>query len=400
MASILVIFLTPLFTVSAVWYGLGGYAASEPAVAQRRLGWSCCAGLLALLAAVLLAAGTTIAGFMELSVPNWLLLVLGAGCGLLGFLHVRRLLRDRRRLRAGYELIAVYVLCGCAAAAVFVTIGIIFSVLGESVRFFSIVPVQDFLFETEWSPQIAIREDQAGSSGKFGFIPLLAGTMLISLIAMLVAVPLGLFSAIYQAEFAPRGVRARVKPVLEFLAGIPTVVYGFFAVATLGPLLRDLGGTLGVAISSESALAAGFVIGVMTIPFVASLAEDALLRHPAGPAQRLAVAGRDQGRDRPAGRDPRGAAGHRRRLPAGLLPRGRRDHDRGDGRRAGGQPDRQPLRIGNHHHHPDRHPAGRRPGVRRPQDPGGLRLGPDAVRVHTADERPGAAHGPPLPREL
>ena len=94
------------------------------------------------------------------------------------------------------------------------------------------------------------------------------------------AVPLGLFSAIYQAEFAPRGVRVRVKPVMEFLAGIPTVVYGFFAVATLGPLLRDLGAGLGVAISSESALAAGFVIGVMTIPFVASLAEDALYAIP------------------------------------------------------------------------------------------------------------------------
>jgi phosphate transport system permease protein len=152
----------------------------------------------------------------------------------------------------------------------------VLSVLFESLRFFESIPFTDFLFGLEWSPQTAIREDQVGSSGAFGAIPLFAGTMLISFIAMLVAVPVGLMSAIYLSEYAGNKFRAAAKPVLEILAGIPTVVYGFFAALTVAPFIRDSGSIIGMDVSSESALAAGIVMGIMIIPFVSSLSDDVI----------------------------------------------------------------------------------------------------------------------------
>src|SRR5690606_32452892 len=126
----------------------------------------------------------------------------------------------------------------CSAVAVLTTLGIIFSLVIDSLRFFSMVPITEFLFGTKWSPQIAIRADQVGSSGAFGAVPLFAGTFLITLIAMAVAAPIGLFSAVYLSEYSGRKTRALVKPALEVLAGVPTVVYGFFAALTVGPALR------------------------------------------------------------------------------------------------------------------------------------------------------------------
>ena len=123
---------------------------------------------------------------------------------------------------------------------------------------------------------MALRADQVGSSGAFGAVPIFAGTLLISLIAMAVAVPIGLMSAIYLSEYAGRNARAVLKPMLEILAGIPTVVYGFFAALTVAPLVRDLGTFLGLDVASESALAAGLVMGIMIIPFVSSLSDDVI----------------------------------------------------------------------------------------------------------------------------
>ncbi len=160
--------------------------------------------------------------------------------------------------------------------AVFTSVGILFSVVIEAFRFFQKVPVADFLFGLNWSPQTAIRPDQVGSSGSFGAIPLLFGTLLISGIAMLVAVPLGLMIAIYLSEYASRKVRSWVKPLVEVLAGIPTVVYGYFAALTVAPLLRNFGESLGWSVASESALGAGLVMGVMIIPFVSSLSDDVI----------------------------------------------------------------------------------------------------------------------------
>ena len=156
----------------------------------------------------------------------------------------------------------------CSGIAILTTVGIVLSVLFESINFFSAVPIWEFLFGLEWSPQTAMRSDQVGSSGAFGAVPLFAGTLLITCIAMLMAVPVGLMTAIYLSQYASDRLRSIAKPMLEVLAGIPTVVYGFFAALTVAPFIRDLGDSMGLDVASESALAAGVVMGVMIIPFV------------------------------------------------------------------------------------------------------------------------------------
>lgn len=167
-----------------------------------------------------------------------------------------------------------------ASISVLVTFAILFTVLFESLRFFYIVGVKEFLFGLHWSPQMAMRADQAGSSGAFGAIPLFTGTFLIMIIAMLVAAPVGLFSAIYMAEYAAPRVRQTVKPMLEVLAGIPTVIYGYFAIITITPLLRAAGAAFDVPVAAESALAAGLVMGIMIVPFVSSLSDDIITSVP------------------------------------------------------------------------------------------------------------------------
>jgi phosphate transport system permease protein len=169
-----------------------------------------------------------------------------------------------------------FFLLASSTVAILATLSIVLALLVEALRFFKHVPLLDFLLGLKWSPQVAIRADQVGSSGAFGAIPLFAGTLLIALIAMLVAVPIGLFSAIYLAEYAHPSVRALAKPMLEILAGIPTVVYGFFAAITVAPLIVRACAAIGLSASSESALAAGLVMGVMIIPFISSLSDDVI----------------------------------------------------------------------------------------------------------------------------
>lgn len=168
----------------------------------------------------------------------------------------------------------------CALVAVFTTIGIVVSILYEALRFFNMVSPAEFFFSAKWSPQIALRADQVGSSGNFGILPLLASTTLIAFIAMLLAAPVGLMSAIYLSEYAPRKFRAVAKPLMEMLAGIPTVVYGFFAALVVAPFIRNLGAALGLNVASESALAAGLIMGVMIIPFISSLSDDVISAVP------------------------------------------------------------------------------------------------------------------------
>ena len=163
-----------------------------------------------------------------------------------------------------------------AGVAILVTIGIIFSLLSETLNFFEKVSIFEFLFGLNWSPQTAIRSDQVAAQGSFGAIPLINGTLLISFIAMCVATPLGLISAIYLAEYASKRIRDWVKPTLEILAGIPTVVYGFFAALTVAPFIRMTGGNFGLEIASESALAAGIVMGIMIVPLISSLSDDVI----------------------------------------------------------------------------------------------------------------------------
>lgn len=182
----------------------------------------------------------------------------------------------RRRRAAGLDRMIILLLGGAAGIAILVTLGIILSLLSETIRFFEKVPIADFLFGLTWSPQTAIRTDQVAAAGSFGAVPLITGTLLISAIAMTVAAPLGLASAVYLSEYASPRARDWIKPALEILAGIPTVVYGFFAALTVAPLIRMTGGQLGLQISSESALAAGVVMGIMIVPLISSLSDDVI----------------------------------------------------------------------------------------------------------------------------
>ena len=207
---------------------------------------------------------------------NAALAVVVLSLGMVGAIVVRSRVSRTLRARNLVEQVIKYILIACSCIAILTTIGIVLSVLYEALRFFKAIPITDFLFGLKWSPQMAIRADQVGSSGAFGAIPVFLGTLLISTIAMVVAVPVGLMSAIYLAEYANRRFRDVAKPLLEILAGIPTVVYGFFAAITVAPFIRNTGSVLGLDVSSESALAAGLVMGIMIIPFVSSLSDDVI----------------------------------------------------------------------------------------------------------------------------
>src|SRR5262245_59600420 len=200
---------------------------------------------------------------------------LALAVGALGLIlsRIDRLFRARNL----FERFILAILIACALIAILTTIGIIFSVVTETWRFFYDPSIKgkptilQFLFGTEWNPQAALRADQGDIQTAYGFVPLLVGTLLITFIAMCVAGPIGLLSAIYLSEYASRPVRAFFKPVLETLAGIPTVVLGFFAALTVAPYIRGIGESAGLDVASESALAAGLVMGMMIIPFVSSL---------------------------------------------------------------------------------------------------------------------------------
>ena len=193
-------------------------------------------------------------------------------------------IKSNNRARDDVELILKGLLFVSSLVAILTTIGIIVSLLFESIKFFSTINLFDFIFGTSWSPQRAFVRDASTITPEeylelkdaFGSVPLFAGTAFIALIAMCVAVPIGLFSGIYLAEYASTKVRKYSKPIIEILAGIPTVVYGFFAALTVGPFFRTVGESLGLTVSSESALAAGLIMGVMIIPYISSLSDDVI----------------------------------------------------------------------------------------------------------------------------
>lgn len=184
------------------------------------------------------------------------------------------------RARQGVEGIVTGLMIFCSTVAIFTTIGIILSLSYETYRFFELVPVTEFLFGLNWEPQIPLRDDQIAAEGAFGWLPVILGTIVITVVALVVAVPVGLFSAIYLNEFAPKRLRSVVKPVLEILAGVPTVVYGFFAILVVAPAIRSFGQSIGLDVSPNTALAAGGVMGIMLIPFISSFADDALSAVP------------------------------------------------------------------------------------------------------------------------
>ena len=195
---------------------------------------------------------------------------------ILGVMFASRKLQPSFRAQQSIENYVKYFLFFCSSVAVLTTVGIVFSLLFESLRFFSDVSVFEFLFGTKWYPYIPIREGQSGSQGSFGAVPIFAGTFLIMIVAMCVATPIGLFTAIYLAEYASPRVRRIIKPLLEILAGVPTIVYGFFAFVTVAPFVKTFGQSIGIDASPTSALAAGLVMGIMIIPFISSLSDDVI----------------------------------------------------------------------------------------------------------------------------
>ena len=211
-------------------------------------------------------------------------IVLVFGIVIASVIYSLKKIKNNNKARDDVEVILKGLLFASSLIAILTTLGIIFSLLFESIKFFSVINIFDYLFGTNWSPQRAFVRDASAITAEeyeelkdaFGFIPLIAGTSFIAFIAMLVAVPVGLFSGIYMAEYASLKVRRISKPIIEILAGIPTVVYGFFAALTVGPFFRQIGENLGLTVSSESALAAGLIMGIMIIPYVSSLSDDVI----------------------------------------------------------------------------------------------------------------------------
>ncbi|SEP17355.1 phosphate ABC transporter membrane protein 1, PhoT family [Salinihabitans flavidus] len=214
------------------------------------------------------------------AISAWLMVASTAALAAVMLYVARRRVTADFRARQGLETIVHRLMVACATTAIFITIGIVASLLFETIRFFQMVPFWDFVLGTSWEPQIPIREDQIAAAGAFGMLPVFLGTLVIATVAMFIATPIGLLSAIYLHEFANARVRAVVKPVLEILAGVPTVVYGFFAILVIAPALRNIGGDLGIPIAPNTALAAGSVMGIMLIPFISSFADDALAAVP------------------------------------------------------------------------------------------------------------------------
>ncbi len=239
--------------------------------------------LLPALSLGLVLAGLHLFHLYSLSMNGIFISCVVAGC--LGFVRAYRLVEPRFRARQAVEAIVRGLLFVAAGISILITIGIVLSVLFESIRFFQVVSFWDFVTGTRWEPDTAFligagRADEGVAVPHFGSLPIFAGTFMITLIAMLVAVPVGLFSAIYMSEYASHAWRNRLKPMLEILAGIPTVVYGFFAAITVSPLVVELAGKFGLEADYTNALAPGLIMGIMIIPFMSSLSDDVIRAVP------------------------------------------------------------------------------------------------------------------------
>ncbi len=207
-----------------------------------------------------------------------LVVAAAAGTGALGLFLARRRISARLRARNEVEQVVRLLLIGCSVVAILTTVGIVASLLAEAIRFFTFVSPVDFFFGTVWNPRFS--STGSGATGEYGLLPLLWGTLMVAAIAILVALPIGLMTAIYLTQYATPRVRSIVKPVVEVLAGIPTIVYGFFALVTVGPFLASVGQAIGLDIRATSALTAGVVMGIMIIPFISSLSDDVIRQVP------------------------------------------------------------------------------------------------------------------------
>ncbi|MCC5884665.1 MAG: phosphate ABC transporter permease subunit PstC [Halomonas sp.] len=195
-----------------------------------------------------------------------------------GLVVTQRRISPQLRARNHVEHVITALLAMSSGVAILTTVGIVLSLVGEALHFFRYISPAEFFFGTVWNPRFST--SGTGQQGEFGLLPLLWGTLMVSVIALLVAIPLGLMTAIYMAEYAPPWLRNVAKPIIEVLAGIPTIVYGFFALIVIGPFLSMLGDLIGINIRATSALTAGLVMGIMIIPFVSSLSDDIITQVP------------------------------------------------------------------------------------------------------------------------
>ncbi|MFW1982777.1 phosphate ABC transporter permease subunit PstC [Acinetobacter guillouiae] len=196
---------------------------------------------------------------------------------ILGLIWARKRISQQFRARNEVEKTINVVLILCSGVAILTTVGIVMSMFSEAMHFFQFVSPIDFFFGTEWNPGFST---SGNAEGTYGLLPLLWGTLMVSGIALLVAVPLGLMIAIYLAEYASPRFRSWAKPTIEVLAGIPTIVYGVFAMMVIGPIFKSIGDSIGVEVNATSALTAGFAMGIMIIPFVSSLSDDIITQVP------------------------------------------------------------------------------------------------------------------------
>lgn len=212
---------------------------------------------------------------------NIFIIFVSTVASLLSAFYVRKSITPQLKVKTKLDNFVKHILQIAAAAAILVTCAIIVVLMLQTIRFFKVVSLDNFFLSTVWDPRFS-STDTHSQAGQFGLLPLLLGTIYIAFVAMLVAVPIGLLSAIYMSEYASATKRAIIKPLLEVLAGIPTIVYGFFALFVVGPFLRDFSAFIAGSsfILSQSVLTAGIVIGIMLIPFVSSLSDDALTAVP------------------------------------------------------------------------------------------------------------------------
>ncbi|MFV5491962.1 phosphate ABC transporter permease subunit PstC [Acinetobacter sp. ASP199] len=222
-----------------------------------------------------LAAAEQVARIMSISSYTKLVVVISVAVA--GLVWAKRRISNQLRARHQVEKVINISLALCSGVAILTTLGIVMSMFGEAMRFFSFVSPIDFFFGTQWNPGFST---SGSAEGSYGLLPLLWGTLMVSGIALLVAVPLGLMIAIYLSEYASPKFRSWAKPTIEVLAGIPTIVYGVFALMILGPFIKTLGAMVGIDINATSALTAGFVMGIMIIPFVSSLSDDIITQVP------------------------------------------------------------------------------------------------------------------------
>ncbi|MFC6052492.1 ABC transporter permease [Acinetobacter sp. Ac_877] len=221
------------------------------------------------------AAAEQLAKFQTIGTFAKMALVICAA--LLGLVWAKKRISEQFRARNQVEKIMNLALALCSGVAILTTVGIVMSMFSEALRFFHFVNPFDFFFGTEWNPGFST---SGHAEGSYGLLPLLWGTLMVSGIALLVAVPVGLMIAIYLAEYASSSFRSWAKPAIEVLAGIPTIVYGVFALMIIGPFAKQAGAYIGLDINATSALTAGFVMGIMIIPFVSSLSDDIITQVP------------------------------------------------------------------------------------------------------------------------